>query len=196
MGGVGIYEVNELEGDLRKRINRFREWLIEEIPQEVLKNHCELHGKKLQWDEAAKGHMKWLYQEKAHAEKLTEEKQARIDELVAFIRDGLIELPVELFNRGKLLLGLGPDEGPARPFTADDSFRDAMSHAAESIERANLSDRAGLYIAMMDAIARKQAAEATEKAAAAAVQTGVELLKNQENILKEEFGRKTAAKDL
>lgn len=157
-----ILEVKDDE-DLLDKARHLRKWILDFMPSEVLLAEFNKRGRPLDFDEAAREWVAWLSSQKSSADEWTTEKQEKINELRLFIQDTLTELPLELFERGKKVLGLGPQEGPARPFTADDSFRDAMSHASESIPSSNPTERAGLYIAMMDAIARKQHAEATER---------------------------------
>ena len=171
MGEVGIYEPNELEGDLRKRVEKFRVWLTVEIPEEVLEENCRIYGTKLPWDEAAMGYVKWLRAQKETLETWTEEKQAKINELKKFVSDVLVELPLYLFAQGKDLLGLGPDDKPLGPMDADDAFREAMIRAQGFAHEALPHERAKLWIAMMDAIARKQGAEAAERIGRAMIKT-------------------------
>ena len=180
---TGIYEPNELEGDLRRREAKFRQWLLDVMPPEVLKEHgkkehCRLHGKKehcrvkkVHWDEAAIGYVKWLRDQKEESLSWVEEKQAKINELKKFVSDVLVELPLDLFARGKDLLGLGPDDKPLRPMDADDAFREAMIRAQGFAHEALPHERAKLWIAMMDAIARKQGAEAAERIGQATIKT-------------------------
>ena len=177
MGGIGIYDANELPGDSQKRIERFRKWLLETIPVDVLKEHCELHGKKLNWDEAARGLIEHHKEQKHLADGWVEHKQKTIEdlrevneelqgrrvELEAFVKDVLLELPVEFFERGKTLLGLGPDDGPRRPLGASDAFRDAMIGARAALDQKDGLERARVFTEMMSAIARMHLAEATDR---------------------------------
>lgn len=166
MGEVGIYEPNELEGDLRRSVAKFRLWLLDVMPPEVLKKHCRLH-----WDEAAMGYVKWLRFQTEEALEWVEQKQAKINELKKFVSDVLVAVPLEDFGRGKELLGLGPEDEPLRPTSADDAFREAMIRAQGFAHEALPHERAKLWIAMMDAIARKQGSEAAERIGRATLKT-------------------------
>ena len=161
MGGIGIYEANELEGDLRRREEAFRSWLLDNIHPELLGELCKTNGKKLHWDQAAKGWIIRIESQLKDSSDWVEEKQGKIGRLKDFLERVLLELPAENFDEGKILLGLVPGEGPDRPFGADDAFRDAMSHAAAELERSNF-ERARIYVELMKAIATKQHAEAIE----------------------------------
>ena len=172
MGGIGIYEANELEGDLRKREAKFRSWVLDNMDPELLGELCKANGTKLHWDDAAKG---WIIRRESQLRESNdwlEEKQRKIMTLREFLERVLLELPVEYFEEGKRILGLVPGEGPERPFGADDAFRDSMSHAAAELEKSNFA-KAEVYVGMMNAIARKQHAEAVDRA----TKHGAELMK-------------------
>ena len=190
---TGIYEPNELEGDLRRREAKFRDWLLDVMPPEVLKkNSVGFTVRKVHWDEAAIDYVKWLRDQKEESLGWVEEKQAKINELKKFVSDVLVELPLDLFARGKDLLGLGPDDKPLRPMDADDAFREAMIRAQGFAHEALPHERAKLWIAMMDAIARKQGAEAAERIGRATLKT----LERQDEILEIQKEAEKALKKL
>lgn len=187
---VGINEANELEGDLRKRVGKLRDWLLDFMPAEVLEQECIDAGRKLRWYEANQRYITLLRRQTVDSAKWLDEKQAKIDELKKFVSDVLVAVPLDDFARGKDLLGLGPADEPLRPTSADDAFREASIRAQGHAHDALPHERSKLWIAMMDAIARKQGAESTAKVADAAIRS----LELQEKLALKELDVKTDAR--
>ncbi len=202
---IGIYKSEELEGDLRRRIEGLHVWMMSQMDEDTLRKICNVHGRQVHFDEALQGWMRFAHAElqevttardAAMAEErrmTTERNEAKLQEAAnevwcteaeEFLKDILVELPLEFFDRGKSLLKLGAQEGPKRPYGADDAFRDAMEHLKQAMgENAQHPDdrtlkRAAIYARVMDAVARKQHAEAVE----AATKHGSTLMKMAEEI--------------
>lgn len=130
----------------------------------------------------------WLQEQKRAAEKWLEEKQTKIADLRskfealekdsiqrldaankerlafhAMLVECLPELPVELHERARIVLGLSKQDAP-KGIGANEAFRDAFGNARDHLSaEGDRLEKAKVYAGMMSAIAQKQLAEALER---------------------------------